>query len=53
MKDERLTNLKAEIRNLNRSIVTLKELYPFKKDGFTFDGRLVGDIGEVVAEELF
>jgi len=53
MKNERLNKLKTEIVKLHKSVSLLKELFPRKKDGFTLDGRLVGDIGEVAAEELF
>ena len=51
--EERIIKLKSEIQNLHRSVSTLKELFPTKEDGFTLDGRLVGDIGEVIAAELF
>ena len=53
MNQDRILKLKSEIQNLHRSVSTLKELFPSKEDGFTLDGRLVGDIGEVIAEELF
>lgn len=53
MKNERIVKLKEEIRKLHDSVSELKRLFNSKKDGFTLDGRLVGDIGEVVAEELF
>lgn len=53
MKPERLNKLKTEIEKLHKSVSELKKQFPRKKDGFTLDGRLVGDIGEVVAEELF
>jgi|SRR5690554_314487 len=53
MKEERIHKLQLEIKNLHGSVSALKELFPSKKNGFTLDGRLVGDIGEVVAEELF
>lgn len=53
MEEEKLSKLKAEINNLHQSVSILKELFESKKDGFTLDGRLVGDIGEVIAEELF
>lgn len=53
MKEKRIHKLQLEIKNLHGSVSTLKELFPSKKAGFTLDGRLVGDMGEVVAEELF
>ena len=53
MEEEKLSKLQAEIKNLHRSVSILKELFESKKEGFTLDGRLVGDIGEVIAEELF
>lgn len=53
MKEEKLSKLRAEIKNLHHSVSILKELFESKKEGFTLDGRLVGDIGEVIAEELF
>jgi hypothetical protein len=53
MKNERIVKLKEEIKKLHNSVSELKRLFESKKNGFTLDGRLVGDIGEVVAEELF
>ncbi|MCR9289037.1 MAG: hypothetical protein NXI23_16810 [Bacteroidetes bacterium] len=53
MENKRLQKLKTEIKNLHRSVSILKELFNSKHSGFTLDGRLVGDIGEVIAEELF
>lgn len=53
MSNERIQKLTQEIMRLHDSVATLKNIFPSKKDGFTLDGRLVGDIGEVVAEELF
>ena len=53
MKNDRIAKLKEEIRKLQDSVSELKRLFQSKKNGFTLDGRLVGDIGEVVAEELF
>jgi hypothetical protein len=53
MRDERIKKLEKEIKNLQSSVLELKKLYPSKKKGFTLDGRLVGDIGEAVAAELF
>ena len=53
MREERLGKLELEIKRLNKAVDSLKKLYPSKKSGFTLDGRLVGDIGEAVAEELF
>lgn len=53
MREARMQKLKLEVKNLHRTVSTLKKLFPSKEDGFTPDGRLVGDIGEVIAEELF
>jgi hypothetical protein len=53
MKNERIVKLKEEIKKLHDSVSELKRLFGSKMNGFTLDGRLVGDIGEVVAEELF
>jgi hypothetical protein len=49
----KLEQLKAEIKKLHETVSVLKELFPVKEKGFTLDGRLVGDIGEVIAEEHF
>jgi hypothetical protein len=53
MKQEKLEHLKAEINKLHSTVENLKKLFPIKEKGFTLDGRLVGDIGEVIAEEHF
>lgn len=53
MEKNKLDKLKIEIKNLHNSVSKLKEHFPIKKSGFTLDGRLVGDIGEIVAQELF
>lgn len=53
MRENRMDKLKKEIENLHCSVSSLKELFSIKENGFTLDGRLVGDIGEVVAAELF
>ncbi len=53
MKENMLDKLKTEIKSLQNSVLKLKEHFPIKKSGFTLDGRLVGDIGEIVAQELF
>ena len=53
MKNENLVKLENEIKKLHVSVAELKRLFPSRKDGFTLDGRLVGDIGEVIAEEMF
>jgi len=53
MNNERIAKLKVEIKKLHDSVSELKFLFESKKNGFTLDGRLVGDIGEVIAEELF
>ena len=47
------SKLKEIILQLHKSVQELQDLYPDKKKKFTLDGRLVGDIGEVVAESLF
>tara|TARA_R110002050_G_scaffold158249_1_gene287511 strand:+ start:7556 stop:8044 length:489 start_codon:yes stop_codon:yes gene_type:complete len=51
MRDEKLKSLQSQIVRLHNSVHELSLLYPQKK--FTLDGRLVGDIGEVIVEELF
>jgi hypothetical protein len=48
---DRSDQLRAMIRNLWGQIQHLRKLYPHRR--FTLDGRIVGDIGEVVAETLF
>jgi hypothetical protein len=53
MDKDRLNKLQSEIIKLHESVSRLKQLFPSKQNGFTLDGRLVGDIGEVIAEELF
>ena len=53
MSNDRMKKLQHEIKRLHKSVAALRELYPEKESGFTLDGRLVGDIGEVVAAELF
>ncbi len=53
MENISLQKLKHEIMRLHESVEILKTTFPSKKEGFTLDGRLVGDIGEVIAEELF
>jgi len=53
MRNEKLDRLKEEVNNLHNSVADLKKMFPSKKEGFTLDGRLVGDIGEVIAEKLF
>ena len=39
------------IKNLLKEVKALKKLHPIKE--FTLDGRLVGDIGEVLAEQKY
>jgi hypothetical protein len=53
MYSDRIGKLQEEIKKLHESVSELKRLFGSKMNGFTLDGRLVGDIGEVVAEELF
>jgi Family of unknown function (DUF6998) len=45
------TTIKTHIRSLLKIVSQLQKLYPQKR--FTLDGRLVGDIGEVLAEEKY
>lgn len=40
-----------QLKELQKIVSELNKYYPQKK--FTLDGRLVGDIGEVIAEELY
>ncbi|HLW06868.1 MAG TPA: hypothetical protein VKY45_04835 [Marinilabiliaceae bacterium] len=47
------SKIQEQVKKLHEAVNTLKESFPSKNDGFTLDGRLVGDIGEVVAEHLF
>lgn len=53
MDKTRINKLRLEIKKLHDSVSELRQFFESKKQGFTLDGRLVGDIGEVVAEELF
>ena len=48
-----MNKLQQEIKQLYESVDALRKLFPDKENGFTLDGRLVGDIGEVIAQELF
>ncbi len=43
--------IKNAIRKILREVEKLRKTYP--KRNFTLDGRLVGDIGEVLAEEYY
>jgi hypothetical protein len=45
--------MKKEIKSLMRIVDKLQRRYKAKNKKFTLDGRLVGDIGEVLAEEKF
>lgn len=47
----KLEKLKDEIKTLHESVKRLNSLFPKKK--FTLDGRLVGDLGEMVAEIIY
>lgn len=47
----KLIKLKPIIKDLHDSVEKLNNLYPHRK--FTLDGRLVGDIGEVIAEQIY
>lgn len=53
MREIKIKKLQAEVKKLHQSVEQLKQLFKSKQNGFTLDGRLVGDIGEVIAEELF
>ena len=44
-------SIKTHIKSLLKIVSQLQKLYPQKR--FTLDGRLVGDIGEVLAEESY
>ncbi len=48
---EKIEKLKNIITELHNSVEALTTLFPQKK--FTLDGRLVGDIGEVIAESIY
>ena len=43
--------IRKAIKNLLQTVETLHREYPKKK--FTLDGRLVGDLGEILAEEEY
>jgi len=43
--------IKQKIKELFRIVEELKDAYPHKE--FTLDGRLVGDLGEIIAEENY
>jgi hypothetical protein len=45
------TSIKTHIKSLLRIVSQLQKEYPQKR--FTLDGRLVGDLGEVLAEESY
>lgn len=53
MESETIKGLKEEIKCLHNTVGRIRKLFPDSKKEFTLDGRLVGDIGEVIAEELF
>ena len=46
-----MENIKKAIIELLEIVKRLKSIYPFKE--FTLDGRLVGDLGEVLAEQVY
>lgn len=46
-----MENIKSAIIELLKIVKRLKNNYPYKE--FTLDGRLVGDIGEVLAEQIY
>ncbi len=46
-----MTEITQHIENLLAEVEALKKLHPQKE--FTLDGRLVGDIGEVLAEQSY
>ena len=43
--------IKEKVKELIKIVVELNEKYPHKK--FTLDGRLVGDLGEIIVEENY
>ena len=43
--------IKTKIKQLLTIVSELKQLHPKKE--FTLDGRLVGDIGEIIAEQIY
>lgn len=43
--------IKDKIRELIKIVGELKDKYPQKE--FTLDGRLVGDLGEIIVEENY
>jgi hypothetical protein len=45
------TKIKTHIKSLLNIVSQLQKIYPQKR--FTLDGRLVGDLGEVLAEENY
>ena len=45
--------IKEKVKQLLKIVNELRLKYPEKENGFTLDGRLVGDIGEVLALEHF
>lgn len=46
-----MENIKSAIIELLGIVKQLKNSYPYKE--FTLDGRLVGDIGEIVVEQIY
>ena len=53
MDTDKIKRLKDTIKNLQSCVQVLKREFLDKSDGFTLDGRMVGDIGEVIAAEVF
>ncbi len=51
MEQSEFAKVKTCIKQLHRTINELRTIYSKKK--FTLDGRLVGDIGEMIAETFF
>jgi hypothetical protein len=43
--------IKQKIKELIKIVAELKAKYPYKE--FTLDGRLVGDLGEIIVEENY
>lgn len=51
MKNENVDFVKEQIIQLHSIVKMLNDKFPHKK--FTLDGRLVGDIGEIIAEQIY
>jgi hypothetical protein len=51
MKNENIDFVKQQIVELHNIVEKLNERFSHKK--FTLDGRLVGDLGEIIAEQIY